>query len=361
MFNLTPLQRQAALWSGVGVGILVLMYVLTPVLTPFLFAAILGYLLNPGVDWFERHRVPRAIGVTLMVFVLLFLLAIVLIIVVPIVQREMGVLIERLPRWVERLNEQLNNKIAPFVSQWFEFEIRLDATELRNTLQASLDGGAIMSSVLGWLRSGWGTLLTVTANLFLVPIVLFYLLLDWHVLLKRLEDGVPRGMLNKTLEMVREIDLLLSQFLRGQLVVMTILASYYSVALTIAGFDIALPVGILTGILVFIPYLGFGLGLILALLAALLQFGSLYGFVAVAVIYGLGQFIESFWLTPKLVGERIGIHPLAVIFALLAFGHLFGFFGVLLALPASAALSVALRSVRQTYLASDFYRHGKPG
>jgi predicted PurR-regulated permease PerM len=137
---------------------------------------------------------------------------------------------------------------------------------------------------------------------------------------------------------------------------MLVLAAYYSVGLTIAGFDVALPVGILTGLLVFIPYLGFGLGLMLALIAAVLQFSDWSGLIAVAVIYGAGQVIEGFFLTPRLVGERIGMSPLTVIFALLAFGHLFGFVGVLIALPVSAVLVVAVRRLREVYLASELFK-----
>jgi predicted PurR-regulated permease PerM len=352
MLNLTSLQKQAMLWFGVGIGALVLLYVLAPVLTPFLFAAMLGYLLNPGVDWLERHRIPRTLGVLAMVAMLGVLFVLLLLVVLPVIQREVGLVIERLPGWLQRLDKQL----SPLFHQVFEVDLQFDSAALLALVQEKLGGTSLMSALFGWLRSGWGALLSVIANLFLVPIVLFYLLLDWHALLRRIEGGIPRSMLSSVLEMVREIDLLLSQFLRGQLLVMTVLAIYYSGAMALAGFDTALPVGILTGLLVFIPYVGFGLGLTLALLSAALQFGNLYGFAAVALIYGLGQFLESFWLTPRLVGERIGLHPLAVIFALLAFGELFGFFGVLLALPASAALLVALRRVRSQYLKSDFYR-----
>jgi len=153
-----------------------------------------------------------------------------------------------------------------------------------------------------------------------------------------------------------EADIVLGQYLRGQLLVMGVLAVYFSVALTLFGFDLAVPVGVFTGLAFFIPYLGFGLGLILAFLAGILQFGSWYGVLVVAGIYGAGQLVESFYLTPRLVGERIGLHPLAVIFALLAFGQLFGFLGVLIALPTSAVLLVGVRRVRASYLASNLYQ-----
>jgi predicted PurR-regulated permease PerM len=154
-----------------------------------------------------------------------------------------------------------------------------------------------------------------------------------------------------------ECDDVLGQYLRGQLLVMLVLAGYYAVGLGLFRFELALPVGVFTGLAVFIPYIGFGLGLLLALLAAVLQFGDLYGLMAVAVVYGLGQVLESFFLTPRLVGERIGLNPLMVIFALLAFGQLFGFVGVLIALPVSAVGLVAVRRLQRAYLASRLY-HG---
>jgi predicted PurR-regulated permease PerM len=205
------------------------------------------------------------------------------------------------------------------------------------------------------VRAGGIALLGVVGMLFLVPVVLFYLLLDFHVIRDHLEELIPRRWHAQTLSFLAETDGLLSQFLRGQLTVMLALAVYYSVGLTLTGSPTALPIGILTGLLCFIPYVGYALGLTLALLAAILQFESWYGLIAVGVVYGLGQVVESFFLTPRLVGERIGLHPLAVIFALLAFGQIFGFFGVLLALPASAVLLVGLKRLRATYLASEFY------
>ncbi|MFI4941409.1 MAG: AI-2E family transporter, partial [Burkholderiales bacterium] len=185
--------------------------------------------------------------------------------------------------------------------------------------------------------------------------VLFYLLLDWHPLLARLKNGIPRRWAGRVTGFALEADGLLAQYLRGQLTVMLVLAAYYSIALTLCGFDVAMPVGLITGLLVFIPYLGFGLGLTLALMAAVLQFDGLHGLISVAIVYGFGQILEGFFLTPRLVGERIGMHPLAVIFALLAFAQLFGFVGVLVALPTSAIVMVAIKHLRRHYLNSSFY------
>jgi predicted PurR-regulated permease PerM len=235
----------------------------------------------------------------------------------------------------------------------------LDLGSVREFVMARLEDSAQTVALYAWtsIRTSSNLMLGLIANLVTVPLVVFYLLYDWNRMLTRVENLVPRRWLDKTLQLTRDMDDMLSQYLRGEVLVMLILAAYYAIMLSLAGFDIALPIGIFTGLAVFIPYLGFATGLVLALLAALLQFGNWYGFGAVALIYGFAQLVESFYLTPRLVGERIGLHPLAVIFALLAFGQLFGFFGVLLALPASAILAIGIRELRQSYLASTLYNN----
>ena len=176
------------------------------------------------------------------------------------------------------------------------------------------------------------------------------------MLVGRLLEFVPPRFQERARRTGGEVDAVLAEFLRGQLLVMVILAAYYSLGLWLVGLNFALPVGLLTGLLVFVPYVGYGSGLALACLAALAQFDGWGTPLGVAAVFGLGQVLESFILTPLLVGDRIGLHPIAVIFALLAFGQLFGFFGILLALPASAALLVGLRQLKAAYLASPFYR-----
>ena len=190
----------------------------------------------------------------------------------------------------------------------------------------------------------------------LIPVALFYLLMDWDRFVARLLELVPPSARGKVDSFTHEADLVLGQYLRGQLLVMLIMAVFYSTGLALFGLDLALPIGFFTGLAMFIPYIGFGIGLILALLAGALQFASAKALVMVAVVYGAGQVIEGFYVTPRFVGERIGLHPLAVIFALLAFAQLFGFVGVLVALPASAVLLVAMRRLRAGYMASRLYR-----
>jgi len=212
------------------------------------------------------------------------------------------------------------------------------------------------TTALSSARIGGSILLAIVGTVVLVPMVLFYLLMDWNGLRQRLGDLIPPRLRERTYSFIDECDGVLGQYLRGQLSVMVALAVYYSVGLALFGFDLAVPVGVFTGLAVFIPYLGFGLGLTLALISGVLQFTGWHGVVGVAVVFGIGQLLESFVLTPRLVGERIGMSPLTVIFALLAFGHLFGFVGVLIALPVSAVLVVAVRRVRELYLASDLFK-----
>lgn len=343
---------QTGLWLGVGLVILVLLYVLAPVLTPFALGAMLAYLLVPGVDWLHKRRVPRAAGALIMLLFLLLLLVGLLLILVPVLQREVSALYAALPGMVTRLNYS----VAPLIREWFGWSVRFDFATLKALLAEQVGQQQdLITRLLDRVRAGGAAIAGVLGMLLLVPVVLFYLLVDWHDLNKRIKLLIPRRWHALVTGMLAEIDGLLAQFLRGQLSVMLVLAAYYSLTLAVAGFQTALPIGLLTGLLIFIPYVGFLLGLLLALLAAFLQFSTWYGLVAVAIIYGVGQFIESFLLTPRLVGERIGLHPLAVIFALLAFGQVFGFFGVLVALPASAALLVALERLRGAYLTSDFY------
>jgi predicted PurR-regulated permease PerM len=189
----------------------------------------------------------------------------------------------------------------------------------------------------------------------LVPVALFYLLMDWDRFIGHMVALVPTRLRTGFDSFMDEADGVLGQYLRGQLLVMLAMALFYAVGLALFGLDLAVPIGLFTGLAMFVPYLGFGVGLVLAALAGLLQFASVKAVVMVAVVFGLGQLLESLVLTPRLVGERIGLHPLAVIFALLAFGQVFGFVGILVALPASAVLLVAIRRVRAGYLASPLY------
>lgn len=357
-FSFTSEQKQTFLWLAVGLVLAIALAQLGPVLAPFVAAGILAYALNPAVDKLASKRigkipVPRTVAVIAVMLLLLAAILALMLIVLPMMQKQIPLLQEQIPSSVARFKAFL----APWLLE-FGIAVELDEVGIKKLLTdyISTSGDEIWSAVLASAKVGGGAVLGWIATLTLVPIVLFYLLLDWHAVRTRIRDAIPRRWVAQAVQFGEEVDDLLAQYLRGQLAVMLVLAAYYSVALAIAGFDVAVPVGVITGLLIVVPYLGFGLGLVLALIAALLQFDGLQGVLLVAGIYGAGQVIESLYLTPRLVGERIGLQPLTVIFALLAFGHLFGFVGVLLALPASAILAVAFQHVRNHYLNSSFYR-----
>lgn len=350
---------QTLFWSGLGLALLGLFWLLGPILAPFLLAGILAYILSPLVETLTRRRVPRALGVVLVMLLATLLLVALALILVPLVRDEARLLSERLPEGAALWNEH----VVPWVKNNFglNLRLRLDPASLKKLVADNWDNAQdILHSLLPSLKIGGLALLGLATTLMLTPVVMFYLLIDWHDLLARLDRLVPRPWHARARRIAGNIDAVLAEFLRGQIAVMLCLAVYYSLGLWIAGVNFALPVGIVTGLLTFIPYIGYAFGIVLALLVATLQFEGMAPLIGVAAVFGLGQLLESFLLTPWLVGKRIGLHPLAVIFALLAFGQLFGFFGVLLALPASAALLVALREISGAYLDSRFYRGEEP-
>lgn len=351
--TLTPSQIRSLTWIGLAAIGLALVWVLGPVLTPFLVAAVLAYALQPAVEALVRRRWPRWLAVPLIETVTLLAILAVLLLVVPVMARELPLMRDRLPELAERLNAFL----APWLGR-MGIQSSIDGAGIKafvlKHLSANIDDWA--ATALSSLKIGGSFVLALVGNAVLVPVVLFYLLMDWDAILGRFRALVPPRFRESVNDFVGECDHVLGQYFRGQLLVMGILAVYYAAALGLAGFDLALPVGVFTGLGVAVPYLGFGLGLVLAVVAAALQFGSVFGFAVVAVIYGIGQVLESVFLTPRLVGERIGLHPVMVIFALLAFGQLFGFVGVLLALPISAVGVVAVRRLRDAYLGSPLFR-----
>jgi predicted PurR-regulated permease PerM len=265
---------------------------------------------------------------------------------IPLLRVQLPILIDKLNAWASPMLANLG------------VHFTIDAASVKAVVIKYLNTNAeeAFASLLSSLKLGGGVALYVVGNLVLIPVALFYLLMDWKRLVGLAKEMVPRGMQARFTSFTDESDQVLGQYLRGQLLVMAILATYYSIGLALFGLDLALPIGVFTGLAMFVPYVGFGIGLILAVLAGLLQFASIKALVMVAVVYGSGQIIEGFFLTPRLVGERIGLHPLAVIFMLLAFGQLFGFVGVFIALPASAVLLVAARRVRSGYLSSELYK-----
>jgi predicted PurR-regulated permease PerM len=335
-----------------------LVYLLGPVLVPFVTALVIAYALHPVVEALARRkfgslRLPRALCVAVVIIVFAIVAAGVVLLVVPVITKELPLLKDQLPALLERLaswaQPLLHNLGIP---------LKLDIASLKKLLGEALSANAqdVGQALLSSVRIGGGALLTVIGNLVLIPVVLFYVLMDWANLMSRAQSLLPPKLKASVMDFWHECDRTLAQYLRGQLLVMAVLALYYAVGLSLARFDLALPIGLFTGLAIFVPYVGFGIGLLLALTAGLLQFAPPYALASVAMVYGIGQVLEGFFLTPRLVGERIGLHPLAVIFALLAFGQLFGFVGVLVALPASAVALVALRRAVSRYQHSALFK-----
>jgi predicted PurR-regulated permease PerM len=296
---------------------------------------------------------PRLLAVAVVEVLFILCVLAVALLIVPILAKEIPLLREQLPA----LAESMNAWAAPLLKS-FGIQLTLDVASIKafvlKYLNANVEEG--FSALLSSLKLGGSVALALIGNAILIPVALFYLLMDWENFVKRLIELVPLHWRDAFDSFMNEADEVLGQYLRGQMLVMLILAVYFSVGLGLFGLDLALPIGVFTGLAIFVPYVGFGVGLLLALLAGLLEFASFKAVIMVAVVYGAGQLMESLVLTPRLVGERIGLHPLAVIFALLAFGQLFGFVGVLIALPASAVLLVGIRRIRAQYLTSDLYR-----
>ena len=329
-----------------------LLYLLSPVLSPFLAAAILAYICNPLVDRLERLKLGRTLATIAVMLLLTGVLLLLLLIVLPLLQKELLLIAKRLPDYIDALR----GRIEPLLLQHFGVQLDFDAARLQQALTAHWQtAGDVAGKLLQIVTSRGAALIGWLVNLLLVPIVMFYLLRDWHQLVTHVSDLVPRRWHDKVLNIAGEIDHMLAEFLRGQLSVMLLMALFYSTGLWLAGLELALPIGLLAGLLGFVPYLGISTGILLATLAALLQFPTLGGLLPVLVVFGLGQVVEGI-LTPTLVGKRIGLHPVAVIFALLAGGQLFGFAGVLLAIPVGAAVAVGLRHLKTGYLASDSYQ-----
>ncbi|MFC6284373.1 MULTISPECIES: AI-2E family transporter [Polaromonas] len=352
----TNTQKRASAWCLIAALLVLALWQLGPVLTPFVVAAVLAYALTPlvnRIDGWGRGRMPRVFAVILVELLFLVTALGIVLMIVPIVAKEVPLMREQVPLLVDRLSTGL----TPWLAQ-FGINVSLDVASIKAVVLKYLNANyeEAFGSLLSSLKLGGSVALTVIGNAVLIPVALFYLLMDWDKFVGRLLELVPSPMRTSFDSFTKEADSVLGQYLRGQLLVMLAMATFYAVGLALFGLDLALPIGIFTGLAMFIPYLGFGIGLLLAILAGLLQFASLKALVMVAVVYGIGQVVESLFLTPRLVGERIGLHPLMVIFALLAFGQVFGFVGVLVALPASAVLLVGIRRLKASYMASKLYK-----
>ena len=344
-------------WLILCLGFLFFLYLLLPVLAPFLVAAILAYICDPLVDklsvlGYKNYQFGRTTSTVLVMLAVLGAIILLILILLPLLQKQSLLIVERLPVLITNLRAN----IEPWLQTKFGISLAIDSAHIQEIISKNWKtAGNILGDVLQTAGSNGLALIGVVANILLLPVVLFYLLRDWDTFIEGIGKLIPRDLVAKSTDIAQEIDQMLAEFLRGQLTVMLIMSVFYSAGLWLAGLDNALPIGIIAGLLNFVPYLGPALGMGLALLVGALQFSSFSQIIPVLAVFGVGQLIESNVITPKLVGQRIGLHPVVVIFALLAGGQLFGFAGVLLALPVAATIAVALQHAKDNYLDSDAY------
>ncbi|MDC7705956.1 AI-2E family transporter [Vogesella sp. LYT16W] len=326
---------------------------LSAVLTPFVTAVVLAYILDPAVDYLQKHGLSRILSLVCVMFTGFFAILALLLIVIPMLVSQGHALVERLPAVVDFIQQQA----LPWLNQLLGTKLSLDTQSWRNALSSNTGNlRQLLAKLAPQLGYGGALLLSMLANLSLLPVLLFYFLHDWDQMVVRVGTLVPRRWAPEVGRIARELDEVLGQFLRGQLSVMLLMAIIYGGGLALVGLESGLAIGIIAGLLVFIPYVGAFLGLLLATLAAILQYNGFSGLVLVWSVFVVGQTLESFLITPYLVGERIGLSPVTVIFALMAFGELMGFVGVLLALPLAAISVVLARYLVQRYFNSGFYQ-----
>lgn len=364
MDTAAPLQEIARFlkrvqWAAVVLFALWVLWLLSPVLTPFVLAAMLGWLGDPVVDRIVASGRSRGTAVALVFSVMTLLFVGVILLLVPMLQRQVVTLVESIPRYYD----WVTGTMLP----WVETRTRLDlgrwmdmehaVAMLREHWQSA---GGVAATVLGYVTRSGSLLLSLAVNAVLVPVLAFFFLRDWDMLLARIAFLVPRDHVDTVTRLARESEAVLGGFLRGQFMVMLILGIGYAIGLQIVGLELGILIGLIAGLLTFVPYVGPASLLVLGGIAALVQYGDWPHLVGVLIVFGVGQVVESYWLTPKLVGDRIGLHPMAVIFSVLAGGQLFGFLGMLLALPVAAVANVLLRYAQDRYTHSRLYAGDGP-
>jgi len=334
-------------------GIAWLIYLLAPILTPFMVAAILAYIFDPVVDRFEARNLPRILGVVAVFLVMTLIFLGVVLILAPFLEARLTSFAHKLPGYVDTLE----TTVLPWLHDKFGVPVAsLDINAVKKVIAENWhDVGGWLGRIVKAVSTSGATLALWAANLALVPVVTFYLLRDWDDIVERIYHMIPKRYQATSAKLGNEVNDVLSSFLRGQLTVMVALAVIYSTGLALVGLDLALPIGLLAGMVSFVPYLGFIVGIVAATLAGALEFQALVPILWIWAVFAVGQMMEGMVLTPLLVGDKIGLHPVGVIFAVMAGGQLFGFFGVLLGLPVAAAINVLLVHMAAGYQQSKYY------
>ena len=344
---------QKWLLLAVTIACVYLVYLLSPILTPFLVSAFLAYLGDPAVDKLQTIKFSRTLSVVFVFFLMLIIGFSFLLIVLPLIEEQIRRLIIRIPTMIDWLQSQL----IPWFTQRFGLEsdvINLDGIKQSLVGQWQTIGNVIAGFVSKVSASGQVLMLWVSYVL-LIPVVTFYLLRDWDLLVARIAELVPQKYKTITGKLVKDCDAVLAEFFRGQVFVMVTQGVFYSVGLWLVGLEFSVLIGLTAGLVSFVPYLGFIVGFGIAGIAAFMQFHDYIHIVYVLIVFGAGQALEGMVLSPLLIGDRIGLHPVAVIFAVMAGAQLFGFFGMLIALPVAAVITVVLRHFHEQYLNSKLY------
>ncbi len=351
MMSLTDTQKWQLLVLTGGVG--VLLYLLAPVLSPFALSALLAYLADPLVDRLQKWKLSRTLAVCVVFVMMTLVLIAVILILVPMLEQQISKFVHNLPTYATWFRV----KVLPVIQQRTGLSVSdFDPQNLIDILQNHWKtAGGVAATVVSVVSKSGLAMLGWIANILLIPVVTFYLMRDWNLLLSRIHELLPRPIEPLVIKLAAESDQVLGGFLRGQLSVMIALGIIYSLGLWIVGVDLALLIGMTAGMISFVPYLGGIVGLLAAVIAALVQYHDINHVLMVLGVFAFGQTLEGMVLTPSLVGDRIGLHPVAVIFAVLTGGQIFGFLGVLLALPVASVAMVLLRYVHSQYVTSHLY------
>jgi len=341
-------------WALLFIGVGALIWVLTPVLTPFAASALLAWLGDPVVDRLQKRGLSRNSAVALVFTLMVLMLVLLVLILVPVIQDQVVVVANAVPDYMEWLVRTglpwVQAKTGLEVSTWLDPDYLLDMLR-RNWKGAS----GVATQVLGYVTQSGFTVLGWFANLVLIPFITFFFLRDWDTLVQRVGSLVPRDRYATVAHLAKESDAVLGSFLRGQFMVMLAMGIFYAVGLWGVGLEVGVLIGVLAGLLTFIPYIGPTTVLLGGTAAALMQFGDWQHLAGVLAVWGVGQLLESYVLTPKLVGDRVGLSPVTVVFSVMTGGTLFGFLGMLLALPVAAVANVLIRHLHGQYAASRFY------
>jgi len=348
------LRRLKYVLAALAVGWVI--WLLGPILTPFVLALALAWLGDPLVDRIEATGRSRNTGVVLVFVAMILLITAALLILVPMIERQIATLVAAIPQAQQWLMQTgipwFEQKTGLEIMQWMDPDRLIEW--VRSHWQQA---GGFAKTFFGYVSRSGFTMVTWVVNILLLPILAFYFLRDWDKLVERVASMIPRNHIGTITKLARESDEVLGAFIRGQFLVMIALGVVYAAGLSLVGLKLGLLIGLVAGLISFIPYLGATTGIVMAVLAALVQAQGfdLKLLILVGVVFTVGQLLESYVLTPRIVGDKIGLHPVAVIFAVMAGGQLFGFLGMLLALPVAAVSNVLLRYAHQRYRQSDLY------